>query len=92
MILVGTVGGVVILGMIVACIVAVYFRRRTQMLSKLNPPDEDYEMNPDAKPDLSQLRIIVFDSELKMSEKPLGFGAFGVVYKVFSVKKRKKFL
>jgi len=38
-------------------------------------------MNPEARPDLSQLRIIV-ESELKMSPKPLGTGAFGIVYKV----------
>lgn len=61
---------------IVACMTC----RNVKMLEKMAIPDDQYEMNPAAKPDLSQLRIILV-TELKLGDV-LGFGAFGIVHKV----------
>lgn len=81
-IIIASVAVVVLLLMAAILCAMIYYRRRAGLLAKMNPPDEIYEINPDAKPDMSQLRLITFDSELKIDEKPLGQGAFGVVYKV----------
>lgn len=70
----------VFLSLIIACIFVFVFRRRSVILEKLNIPEENYELNPEAKPDLSQLRLII-ESELKRGSI-LGYGAFGTVFKV----------
>lgn len=60
-----------------------YLRWRCQRLSPyLQPQDEIFEMNPDAKPNLARLRLIV-ETELRRGGI-LGSGAFGAVFKVRS--------
>jgi hypothetical protein len=76
-----TITGLALL-LIVFGLVAYLWRRRYKAASYLQPRDEKFEMNPDAKPNLARLRLIL-ETELRRGEL-LGSGAFGDVYKVRS--------
>lgn len=67
-IIIASVSVVVLLLMAAMLCAMIYYHHRAGLLAKMNLPNEIFEMNTKAKPDMSQLCLITFDSELKCCE------------------------